>query len=323
MDTDYTTQQPREGTAQDAFDRELGEGRVQAGAMFEAVNCEEMSVVRRIAYSYGVRVVTDKPGQTEIGLGVKKLKGPMEIDSVSGTVKVGAGVTFKALATYLAAEGLELERAHPGPASQCIGPGVAMGQCADSVASIGAVLPDGTVFQTPLAPRSATGPSTLALMQNGQNAIAVTAWVVLRVQPKPVSTVTLAHMGPVLPMLEQVRLAFRMGVRPHCVTGIVESGDSLRVQWTFLQSSEAAQMQAHFQSKDGVAEVKFKLLRVPGGGRTRLSWSQLENALAARGRRKPFLGPFDVYGAWISTPRPPQADPLLNSIRHELDPTSR
>ncbi|MBI4567887.1 MAG: FAD-binding oxidoreductase [Planctomycetes bacterium] len=92
------------------------------------------------------------------------------------------------------------------------------GNIEDLVAGLEVVLPDGRVWESHLAPRSAAGPDFKQLMIGAEGTLGVITRCVFRVRPLPAARLFRAyHFEDVAPALDAVRLILRRGLKPAAV----------------------------------------------------------------------------------------------------------
>jgi hypothetical protein len=320
MDTDYTVGQPVLTSLQDALDLALGEGRLHPGEIWKATHVDEVAAIVRAVHDFGAEVTLGPPGPEQVGISLEQLNSVRELDAVSGTITVEAGIKLAELAETLASEGLEIQPGHLGDAKTTIGEALAQGQGSALVISTGAVLPDGTLFHTPLAPRRATGPNPDALLVGAGSCVGIVVWVTLRIRARSEKSVSAAFVGDGATVLECIRTLLRGGIRPQSVTATKGAKGRLTVAWTVQSNDEIDQIAAAFSAADcSVSKMGNKW--PPAGRRRRLRWSQLEPLVRGSGRSGLWLGPMDVYGGWACAPGEKEPnDSLLDALVNALDP---
>lgn len=134
------------------------------------------------------------PSQTSIVMDLKALRG-YSLSRVNHVVTAGAGWTWAHLEELVARDGFTTGNFPQSVHSATVGGMVATngigtfstkyGKVEDMVVAVEAVLADGTIIQTSLAPKASTGPDLKRLFIGSEGALGVVTQVSLRVWPKP------------------------------------------------------------------------------------------------------------------------------------------
>ncbi|HIA03663.1 MAG TPA: FAD-binding protein, partial [Myxococcales bacterium] len=164
MDTDYTINQPVIGTLQDALNLAFGKNRIQVGGCLNAQSVAEVCSLLEAAHRFNVRVHMKSCSKDSLAIDLSGLNKLRDMDTISQLVTAESGMSVGELESALADEGLSLGPSAFADPGETLGRALARGDGAALVASVGAVLADGTLFHTPLAPRRATGPNPDALL---------------------------------------------------------------------------------------------------------------------------------------------------------------
>jgi alkyldihydroxyacetonephosphate synthase len=161
---------------------EEGEGlAVRPGAALEAADVVRQARRARVPVQIGAR-------GGGVALDLARLVEVLHIDETSLLVHVQAGIALAALEERLSAHGLTLGPLSPASLGRTLGAALAAprpseatprGRLSDLCGAIDAVLGDGTLVHTRLAPRRATGPDLAhaVLGAAGRGGIIVGAWL--------------------------------------------------------------------------------------------------------------------------------------------------
>lgn len=137
---------------------------------------------------------TVEPRRPVVIIDVSRLTRVDNVHPRSGLVTVDGGVRTETLARLLRGEGYHTD---PLPRRVLLGralasrwgrlryPGSSEPSLVDRVISLSAILPDGSLLRTPLAPRRATGPDLAALLLGSHGMLGVIVSVTLRAQQLP------------------------------------------------------------------------------------------------------------------------------------------
>lgn len=198
----------------------------------------EVAAVLRLAGELHIPVVPYGGGSGIVGgalavqggivLDTKRLDRVIEIDEVSLTVRVQAGVIGAHLEEALNACGLTLGHSPQSMRSSTVGGWIACraagvystrwGKIEDMVLALEAVLPTGEIVRTLDAPRSSTGPDLDQLILGSEGTLAVVTEATLAIRELPPHR---AYDGFLFESfdagLEAVRLTMRRGLRPPVV----------------------------------------------------------------------------------------------------------
>jgi alkyldihydroxyacetonephosphate synthase len=198
----------------------------------------EVAAVIAIATAEGASVVPYGGGSGIVGgalggpraiiLDTKRLAEIEVIDTVAGTVTVGAGCLGKDLEDRLNAAGHTCGHYPQSLYSSTVGGWVAhrgvgtfstrYGKMDDLVVALDAVLPDGTLFQAKAAPQSAAGPDLKRLFLGAEGTLGVVTRVTLKIFPLPEVRLATAYQCSSFDAgLEIARRAVQRGYQPAAV----------------------------------------------------------------------------------------------------------
>lgn len=322
---DYTLDQPNTATLQEALDLALGAGELSLGGVLRATSAKQVGAAINAAHFFegSVRLgSTGQPGTLTIDIG--KLDEIRELDSTSGLVTVEAGARICDIEDVLQAEGLTLGQSWFSDSEATLGHALRRGEADSLVLSTGAVLPDGTLFHTPIAPRRASGPNPDYLLVGAGDRLAFILWATLRCTPLAANATVLAWQGKAGDLLEALRLALRGPLRPLDARLRKTTRGQAVVTLTLTEdSSSSGQVALAEAALDPVGEPTESDLEPPPAGRVRrLGWRRLRELTAGQGKRGLFVGPVDRHGGWVRTPgdTDPPGDALLDHARTVIDP---
>jgi alkyldihydroxyacetonephosphate synthase len=180
-----------------------------------------------------------RPIPGAVVLDMKRMDRVLEVSDVNLLATVETGIIGQRLEDALAAQGYTLGH-FPGSmyaatlggflASRSVGQlATKYGRIADLVVSLVAVLPDGSVFRTRTAPRSATGPNLNQVLLGTHGTLAVIVQATLRIKKAPAATHGRAFVfADVLSGLAAMRRVLQTGVRP-AVLRLHDEGETARV----------------------------------------------------------------------------------------------
>lgn len=300
MTQDYTIDQPRPDSLQDALDLAVGVGTIAPGGTLRCTSVDQLAGVVSAAWLHSGHVALGAGSDGTIGLDRSGLDAIRELDVLSGLITVEVGASVANVEGALREEGLTLGDGHFSRPAEALGPALAAGEGLPLVVSIGAVLADGTVFHTPVAPRRATGPNPDALLVGAGERLAILAWATLRARPRCDQRVSLGFTGKGSAMLEATRTLYRGDVRP--VYGSLRKHARGRVDVTIVLdgSRHRAEVEAHFAAAGGSAAEPDTAPPLPAHPR-RLGWSAL--APYIKGIRSPglYVGNLERHGGtrWL------------------------
>jgi FAD/FMN-containing dehydrogenase len=316
MSRDYTQEAPVVETLQNALDQAFGADAVGVGRTYVAPTVEAVCQLLSAAHVFGGHVTTGQPGPDEVGLSLEKVNSVREIDAVSGIVTVEAGCTPAELQRAVGDAGFQVEFGHFLSPDRPLGQAVMAGEGTALIVSTGAILPDGTLFHTPVAPRRASGPNPDALLVGTHGRLGVVVWLTLRLIPKPVELAVGSRRGAGPAMLNALRELHRAGHRPHNAWLLVETkGRATVVVEAANRSVEP--LVAALASK-GSRVVKPPEAPIMSSPPRRLGWRAIAELLDTPGL---FVGPTDVHGGWARVPgRTSESDGYLDTMRKTIDP---
>lgn len=321
MTRDYTLDQPNVDTLQEALDLALGTGTLSPGGVLRATSAKQVGATITAAHFFEgvVRLgTTGQLGQLTIDIG--QLDEIRELDTTSGLVTVEAGARVCDVEAVLQAEGLTLGESWFSNRQGTIGDALRSGEADSLVLSTGAVLPDGTLFHTPIAPRRASGPNPDYLLVGAGDRLAFILWATLRCTHLATGPIVLAWRGKAGELLEALRLALRGSLRPLDARLRKAARGQAVVTLTLAEAGDGGLAQA---ALDPVGKRTEPDTDTPPAGRARrLGWCRLRELTAGQGKRGLFVGPVDRHGGWVRTPgdtRPP-GDALLDHVRTVIDP---
>jgi FAD/FMN-containing dehydrogenase len=189
--------------------------------------CSELGVAVGVAGS-GTRVARHWPVKGErqrIALDTRRMTNILDVDEVSLTVVTQIGITLRHLEEALRRQGLTLGLFPAEVQASTLGgllaapPPIAqspqVGALADTCIALSAAHADGSMVQTRVAPRRATGPDVARLYIGSRGGLGVITTATLRAQrlPELVQPLafTFATLGAALPALREL---LAQGVRP-------------------------------------------------------------------------------------------------------------
>ncbi|RMH37904.1 MAG: FAD-binding oxidoreductase [Deltaproteobacteria bacterium] len=158
----------------------------------------------------------------------RRLDHVLHLDETSQVVHAQCGLTAHALERMLAPRGLTIGDYPPAALAATLGGLVAVrtpgkssvrhGFFEDAVLGVSAVLADGRMIHTRVAPRRATGPDLARALCGSEGTLGYITSIVLRVHRRPEARLLDAHVLPsVDAALDAVRLALREDAAPEAV----------------------------------------------------------------------------------------------------------
>ncbi len=326
MARDYTQQQPIVDTLQHALDEALGSRAPRAGGpSFRPASVEEAAALVAAANGYGgvVRLAPAaadvQPSTTEVFLDLSDLSAVRALDSTSGLICIESGAVVPDVDRALAAEGLELAPGHFAPDST-VGAALARGEGLPLAMSVGAILADGTVFETPLAPRRATGPDPVSLLVGARGATGIIVWATLRVQPIPSRSQWLVYEGAASKLAQGLRdLYVARGFGGPALLSKRSRGKALLA--VRPRDDRSATNAEEVLGTVGAARADAEPPAPPRGRARRLGWRRIFELCKGQGRRGLFLGPTDLHGGYVRAPKDSAvADERLDALAAAMDP---
>lgn len=321
MARDYTEVQKVVDTLQQALDDRLGEGALQPGdPPLRARSVDDVAHVVEAASGYGGHVTLGEPGAGLLALDLSGLTTVRNLDATSGLVTVEAGATPEEIGQALAEEGLGLGPAHFARPDASIGAAIAGGEGAPLTVSLGVVLPDGTLFETPVAPRRATGPDPVWLQIGTEGRFGIIVWVTLRARPLLRRPVDVALRGSASKLLEALRAVLRTGLDPFALQLRKGSRGKATVTARLGDVSAGDELRAALEAAGGEpCEPDGEL--PPSGRPVRLGWRALAGHARGQGKRGLFVSSMDLHGGWARVPGAKRGtDPRLERLRAAADP---
>ncbi|MFT7623404.1 MAG: FAD/FMN-containing dehydrogenase [Myxococcota bacterium] len=314
MVRDYTLTQPILDTLKQALHQVLGDRAPRPGTVFRPETVDELAAAVGAADGFGGGITFGQPGANEIGLDLSGLDDIRSVDTLSNLITAEAGVTPTAIEAALRREGLTLGRAQFADPAAGLGESIANGEAAARVLSVGAVLPDGTVFETPMAPRRATGPDPLGLLVGAEGKMGIIAWVTLRAQPLPAADVGLmSWKGNALKLTDALRQLHRQGLRAPATLRKQARGQATL---TLRATSKASAVLDAIGKQCAVDEAP-----PPVGTPRRLGWRRLLALTKGQGGRGLFIGDTDLHGGVARIPETSEfSDPALQKLARLVDP---
>ncbi len=285
-------------------------------AVVRARSVADVQAVLRACHAEGVPVIPWGAGSGVSGgvlavrggvaLDLKGLDRILHLDRRSLTVRVEAGLNLQLLEDALGREGLTLGH-HPssitcstiGGALAARGAGqlsTRYGKIEDMVVSVEVVLADGTLVQTPVVPRAATGPDWNQLFVGSEGTLGVIVAQTLRLHRLPELRLFRSYEFATLSAaFEGIREALQRGARPAAVR-LYDPLDTLMV----ARASDAPPLPPAPDPEDG-----------PLAGEWPLSALSLRRLRAALAERLPDLG---QEGKRALLARPALANRLTGTI---------
>jgi alkyldihydroxyacetonephosphate synthase len=181
---------------------------------------------------------------------IKRLNHVLHLDETSLTVHVQAGLTALALEKILAPRGLSMGEYPPQALGSTLGgllavrtPGKSSrkhGFIEEAVLGVSAVLADGRMVHTRVAPRRATGPDLARALCGSEGTIGIITSVVLRIHRKAETRYLSAFALPdVDAALTAVRIALREEAAPSALCVYDEPEARVRLDGSFVTAGEA------------------------------------------------------------------------------------
>ncbi len=289
---DYTLDQPVLDTLEQALREPPLSGRAAPSSVFRPSTHDEVSAVLSAADRFGGRVgVGTSPVEGVIVVDLTGLAAIREVDGTSQLVTAGAGCTPRAIAASASASGLELDLGYFAEPDAPLGDALARGEAAPLVFSVRAALPDGAVFETPRAPRRASGPAPEALLVGGDHRAGIVVEATLRLREVDPSARWVSLPGGA----GRLRLLARSGVR-----------------WRSAALTAEGEARALLAASDVPADaVASEAPALPTRGRPVFRrWSTLTAP----------AGPLDLHGGWVRGGHAGPAAPWLEKARAAIDP---
>lgn len=321
MAKDYTENQPVIESLQDALNEALGHGVITPGGpALRCTSTDQVCAVIGAAHLFEGRVKLDEPAPGVLCLDLSGLDSIRRIDTTSAVVNVEAAVTPAALEEALNADGLTLGARWFARPDAPLGQALARGEGTPLVISVGAVLPDGTLFQTPVAPRRATGPNPDALLVGSRGRLGVIVSATLRTVPLPNHSKTVAFTAAGGKMLEAVRLLYRQGMRPADVSLRKAARGRITATFELIRSGSLAQLESAMASI-GAKPAEPDAAPPPDHRPRRYGWRRLAELAKGQKHTGLWIGPTDLHGGWVRIPGDAEpGDGWLSALRHRSDP---
>ena len=342
----------------------LGEANVAHGVGGEGSpvafpgSAGDVAAALKVAREIDRAVVVGGADAAALTLDLGRMTQVLHLDETSLLVHAQAGITVAALEVALAAHGLSLGPAARRSGGRTVGallssphPGEASprGRLSDACAAVDGVLADGTVINTRLAPRRATGPdlARALLGARGATGVITAAWLRCLRRPPERKFAAFAFSagagaieasqalldrgarpsdlslvdGPIaIPALETGELESREVLWVIALDGVAETvGAELK-----LASDLAGEHGARFLSS-ALAEAWFQT-QIDGRFESFVTTTALAKAWSERGERAELSG-FTAAGAALMSDRPAENEPdplaaIRDAIARRLDPTS-
>ncbi|MEA2646203.1 MAG: alkyldihydroxyacetonephosphate synthase [Chloroflexota bacterium] len=226
--------------------RELADELTPPAAVLRPSSAEDVAMALRWASDNNVAVVpaggrSGVSGGTvthggELVIDMRALDAVLELDEVSGIVRVQAGILGTDLEAWLGERGHTLGHFPQSVALSTVGGWIAArsagqmssgyGAIEDFLVALTAALPDGTLATSRAVPRTAAGPQLHQLMLGSEGTLGVVTEAWLRVRPAPAARemVSLAFES-FEAGLEGVRRMAHAGALPDCVR-VYDPGDT-------------------------------------------------------------------------------------------------
>lgn len=182
-----------------------------------------------------------------ITLDLRRCNRIREVDEIDGTVTVEPGVLGQALEDHVGARGWTLGHFPSSIHASTIGGSLAIrsagqastlyGKLEDRVVGLTVVLGDGRVFERTPVPATSSGPDLTRLFIGGEGTTGIITRAVLRLDPRPDTTIDHGWLLPDVPRgIDALRAIVRTGQLPAVVrlydetdTGVVFGGQGLEV----------------------------------------------------------------------------------------------
>ncbi len=169
---------------------------------------------------------------------LKRLSAIRHLDPVSGLVEAECGLIGQHLEDQLQAEGWTMGHFPSSITTSTLGGYLATrsagqlssryGKIEDMVVGLEAVLPDGQLWRSVVAPRSATGPDLKHLLIGSEGTLGVITAATMRIWPLPPVRRFESHVFPsVAPGLHAIREVMQRGLRPAVIRLYDEADTSL------------------------------------------------------------------------------------------------
>lgn len=210
-----------------------------AAEVAEVVRQVGRSGAKLVPYGGGSGIVGGAaPVGREIVMDLKRLDRLINLDPVSQTVTVEAGIIGSWLEEALNRRGYTLGHYPQSLQSSTVGGWIAhraagvastkYGKIEDMVLSVQVVLPDGRILETCDAPRAATGPDLKQLFLGAEGTLGIVTAATLAVRPLPEERAWEAAAFPSFPAgIEFVRRLIQRDVRP----AILRLYDEIESEW--------------------------------------------------------------------------------------------
>ena len=322
MSQDYTLNQPKATTIQEALDEALGPKRVAIGQVFEAQSVDEVHLLVQTAHLYDAPVqVGSTPTPDVLTLSLNQLTAIRELDPVSGLVTVESGCTIAALNDALNNDGLRLPPGYFADPKRPLSQALSSGEGGPLIVSMGGVLSDGMRFHTPIAPRRATGSNPDVMLATTQHRFAVVVWVTLRVDFTPTSPAPVAFKGRGEDIVATTRELLIAGIHVLSVHLLKGARGQVTVTWEAQHDGDLQHILTAFR-RPGFTATDANEPIPPVGRPRRALWSEILHAADGTAKRGLWVGPLDMHGGWIRTKTLDSLsdDPHLEKVRAALDP---
>ncbi len=282
--------------SQDAWPRviklsQMGQRPYRPEAIFRARFPEQVSGLLTWSSQHGVPVTVRGAGSDVVGaclptqggilLDVSGLNRILLLDEAGLFVKVGAGMLGGALEAELSKRGYTLHHSPQSLDRSTVGGWVATRACGqfssrwggieELVLAVTAVLADGTVVSTPLAPRAALGPDLKSLFIGSEGTLGVVSDVTLRIFPIPAHRRLQTLSFPRLEAgLSGLRAVMQVGLQPF-LARLYDSQESTHVaRWSGRSFPPAGSLLLlGFEGLQDIAEAEYtaalRLLCEAGG----------------------------------------------------------
>ncbi|MBT9554391.1 MAG: FAD-binding oxidoreductase [Myxococcales bacterium] len=318
---DYTEDQPILDTLEQALDSRLGSGRAGAGRRFVPRSVDELSTFIATADEFGGKVTAGPPRTGLLSVDLTAFAGVADhrdgrprsggrhegVDPQSQLVTVDYGVSPSALDTILESHGLELPPLWFSDPNVPIGRAVAWGEAGPLVAGLEAVLPDGAVFHTPLAPRRASGPSPEVFFLGRRHRFGFITRVTLRVRERQ-PVLWLSCDGVAMDLLDIARQRLLAATRDRGIALVRGTGDRATLYLAVAPGDPAAGF------------IPAAPPSLPPATGARAGWSLLRTSFGATPNLAlTAVAPFDRHGGFARGATEIGASSDLDAIAARLD----
>ena len=318
LEKDYTLDVPEEATLQQALDIRIGPNRLRPGQVIKNASFTDLSHVLQAAWLHNASVTVsdlDTDLGSKLGVDVSSRNEIDDIDTVSGLCRVERGATPAQVRTALLSHGQWLPLGFFRDSHAAIGPAIESGEGGHLVASIDAVLPDGTRFKTPLAPRRATGPNPDYALIGSGGRLGVITHATLRTRMVPRWSEAIKISGRTEDIIERMRLLLR-GYQPgYAWFESTAGGTTTAAIVPGIHPLPSREAKTDDWSKANCEETGPTPPCEPAQRRT---WRQL---LADCKNTAAWVGPLDTHGGWARgiTHHSPKDQALYSSVQNALD----